>query len=76
MERRIGGPQLRERDTIVPMTHRQVIASTSDCLELQQMFYTKIPINLATIIRPASGVLHGASDNALHCDLGNSNPPE
>jgi exodeoxyribonuclease-5 len=35
-----------------------------------------IPINLVTIMRSASGVLHRASDDTLHCGLGTPNPPE
>jgi len=35
-----------------------------------------VPINLVTALRSASGVLHRASDDTLHCSLGPSNPPE
>jgi ATP-dependent exoDNAse (exonuclease V) beta subunit len=35
-----------------------------------------IPINLVTIMRSASGVLHRASDDTLHCGLGTLTPPE
>lgn len=59
MEQRIDGPRLREPDTIVPMTHRQVIASISDCLERQQMSYTRVPINLGQLCDQLAECLTG-----------------